>query len=132
MFFSELNDLPLVLHEDNLKQFKFWFNGALQDGLTFKNELFCRLHSVKAESRALLYQYAFQLASRETIVITASKSTYSIWISLRSSRAAFYITKQISLPPQIDAAAPTIFESIGERTAMDTPSWAAKVPWSEI
>ena len=53
----------------------------------YRNELFYRLHTVDISNRARLYHYACKLAQRDTIVVSASDISCSIWVSLRSPGA---------------------------------------------
>ncbi len=101
MPFYQLNNLPPVLHEDSLKCFKFLMDGELHDGLQYNNELFYRIYKANADDRNKLYQYALQLSLREAIVITISKSSSSLWISLRSSKAALHLRRRIVRSPQV-------------------------------
>jgi len=82
--------IPPVIHEQDCHPFKFWFNGEIQEGMVYRNELFYRLQTATEAHRAKLYQRACQLAQQEvahepTVVVTASEQAYSIWLSLRSA-----------------------------------------------
>ncbi|MEB3355799.1 MAG: hypothetical protein VKK04_03575 [Synechococcales bacterium] len=87
--------LPLLLNELELTPFKFWFDGTVQDGIFYGNELFCRLRSTPLEQRAYLYQYACRLARRNTVVVSLGSENCNLWISLRSPNLA-------DLKPQVD------------------------------
>lgn len=85
--------LPPVLSEGNYHPFKFWFNDRLRDGLFYQNELFYRLQTLSATHRATLYQHACQLAQQDSVIVTASLTEYSMWISLRSPRLSHFVQK---------------------------------------
>lgn len=80
--------LPPVIDEGEFFPFKFWFQGSIQDGMYYRNELFYRLHTVDINHRARLYHYACRLSLRDEIVVTATDTTCSIWVSLRSPGAS--------------------------------------------
>ncbi|MDX2213208.1 MAG: hypothetical protein SFY66_07955 [Oculatellaceae cyanobacterium bins.114] len=79
--------LPPVIDEEKLFPFKFWFNNSIQDGMFYRNELFYRLHSIDIRNRARLYHYACRIAQRDSVVVSATDVSCSIWVSLRSSHA---------------------------------------------
>mgnify|MGYP005854585733 CR=1 FL=1 len=83
--------LPPILSEGNFRPFKFWFNDRLQDGLFYQNELFFRLQTLSVTYRATLYQHACQLAQRDSVIVTASPTEYTIWISLHSPRLSHFV-----------------------------------------
>jgi hypothetical protein len=85
---SLLPVLPIILAEGNYRSFKFWFNEQLQDGLCYRDELFYRLTSVLIPHRTQLYRAACQLAQSDPVIVTASRTEYSMWVSLRSPRLA--------------------------------------------
>ena len=77
--------LPKVLLETDINIFKFWFNGALQDGLHYHNELFYRALVVEPEQRPRLYHLGCKLSDKggETLITLADQGS-SLWVSLRS------------------------------------------------
>ncbi|NJO42351.1 MAG: hypothetical protein HC769_19695 [Cyanobacteria bacterium CRU_2_1] len=79
--------LPPVIHEGEYNLFKFWFNNSVQDGVYYHNELFYRLQTVALNHRAQLYHQACKLAQHDTVIVTTSMDTCSVWISLRSPSA---------------------------------------------
>ncbi len=77
--------LPKVLRETDIRVFRFWFNGALQDGVHHSNELFYRALAVQAENRTRLYHLGCKLSQKGgSTLITISDQGNSLWISLRS------------------------------------------------
>jgi hypothetical protein len=80
--------LPKVLRETDINVFKFWFNGALQDGLHYDNELFYRALVVNSAKRTRLYHLGCKLSENGgQTVITVAEEESSLWLSLRSRRA---------------------------------------------
>ncbi|WP_416666353.1 hypothetical protein [Egbenema bharatensis] len=80
--------LPTLLTEGNYHSFKFWFNHQIQDGLLYQNELFYRLKTVSASDRMPLYRSACIVARYDSVLVTVSRTEYSMWVSLRSPRLA--------------------------------------------
>jgi len=77
--------LPPVIDEGKFFPFKFWFNHGIQDGMYYHNELYYRLQSSDINHRAQLYHYACRIAQRAQVVVTATETHCSIWVSLRSA-----------------------------------------------
>lgn len=77
---------PLVVSEKLVALFKFWLNGQLHDGMRCQNELFRCIHRVNTQKQQQLYSLGVVLAQKRVeTIITASKSQYTLWVSLRSS-----------------------------------------------
>lgn len=77
--------LPPVIDEGKVFPFKFWFDDQVRDGMSYKNELYCRLGTVERVLRVQFYQYACKLSQQESVIVTTTGKTFSIWLSLRSS-----------------------------------------------
>lgn len=92
--------LPQVLKEQNARQFKFWFNGNLQDGMYCQNDLFYRLQTVAIGERAMLYKLACKLMSQGAdVVVTVSEADCSLWANLRNQKvSARFLAHQFFLP----------------------------------
>jgi len=76
--------LPLVIDEQQVFTFKFWFGNQIHTGMHFQNELFCQLGIVELAQRSQLYQRACKLTHQGVVlVITCSKTQCRIWGSLR-------------------------------------------------
>jgi len=75
--------LPPVLSEDNCHLFKFWFNNAVRDGMSYNSQLFYRSQTVEPDDRASLYLQACKLARQAQVTVTTAENSYSLWISLR-------------------------------------------------
>lgn len=87
--------LPKVLSESQVRVFKFWFNGALQDGTHHHNELYYRALTVETEKRTRLYHLACKFSEQQagTLVSVADHQS-SLWISLRSQMMAAQLLRQ--------------------------------------
>jgi hypothetical protein len=76
--------LPLVINEDQIFTFNFWFNGSVHCGMYHQSELYCRLESFTLQKRPQVYQLGCKLAQQYTaIVLSSSVTSCSLWISLR-------------------------------------------------
>jgi hypothetical protein len=76
---------PLVINEEQIFTFNFWFNGSIRCGMYHQGELYCRLETFGIQRRPQVYQLACKLARQyATIVLTSSAMTCSLWISLRN------------------------------------------------
>jgi hypothetical protein len=89
--------LPLLVDEQQVFTFKFWFGNQIRTGLHFQNELFCRLGTVEVQQRSQLYQQACKLTQNGTVLaITCSSTHCHIWGSLRDETV-----KQMLIDPQV-------------------------------
>lgn len=76
--------LPLVVKENSLFTFKFWFNDQIQEGMNYQQEMFCRLCTLAPQCRAQLYQFGCKLTQNGTpVVISITDQHCSLWVSLR-------------------------------------------------
>lgn len=88
--------LPLVIDEQQVFTFKFWFGNQVQTGMHFQNELFCQLGTVDAAQRSHLYQQACKLAHQGIVLaISCSSNRCSLWGSLRDD-----VVKQLLTDPK--------------------------------
>lgn len=77
--------LPLLVDEKKIFAFKFWFNGTIQDGMSYQQELFCRLQTWEIRYRAKVYRLGCKICKDDTpVAIALSDTTCSLWVSLRS------------------------------------------------
>jgi hypothetical protein len=77
--------LPKVLKDKQVQGFKFWFSGALHDGLHYRHELFYRILTVQSGQRPRLFHLGCRLCQNGgQALITVSAHQSSLWISLRS------------------------------------------------
>lgn len=76
--------LPLVINEEQIFTFNFWFNGSVRVGMYHQGELYCRLESFEIQKRPQVYQLGCKLAQQYTaIVLSSSAVSCNLWISLR-------------------------------------------------
>ncbi len=92
--------LPKVIPESQVQLFKFWFNGTLQDGIHFQNELYYRLKEQPVKTRGRLYQLACKLARNGAdVLLTADDQQCSLWANLRNQKvAALAFSERLPLP----------------------------------
>ncbi len=90
--------LPQIVEEKTLTPFKFWFNGSLQEGVHFQNELYYRLKQEPIEGRSKLYQSACRFAQQGAVVLlTVNEQQCSLWASLRNQEvAALNLSQRVS------------------------------------
>ncbi len=89
--------LPLVIDEQQVFTFKFWFGDQIQTGMHFQHELFCQLGTVDLQQRSQLYQQACKLTQQGTVlIITCTKNHCHLWGSLRDETI-----KQTLLAPHV-------------------------------
>jgi hypothetical protein len=100
--------LPLVIDEENVFIFEYWFDGTLRQGMYYHNELFSRVATFDIHQRPQVYQYGCKLTQRNAlIVLTCTPSTCSLWGSLRST-----VIKEILLDPTTSGLPkPEVFSS---------------------
>ncbi|MBD2334576.1 MULTISPECIES: hypothetical protein [Desertifilum] len=99
--------LPLVIDEQKIFPFKFWFEGNIQDGMYYNKELFCRLQVFDVRYRAQVYRFGVQICQQpETLVaIALSKETCSLWVSLRSPLVKTVLVEGVPLSiPNLEEA----------------------------
>lgn len=98
LYHESIPVLPPVVNEGKIFPFKFWFNSTVQDGMYHQNELFYRLHTTPLHLRAQLYHYACRLGQRDNVMVTASDTHCSIWVSLRSPSVTALTLRRQPLP----------------------------------
>ncbi len=87
--------LPKVLPESRIQVFKFWFNGALQDGTHYANELYYRGLTVEVDKRTRLYHLACKFSEQRAVaLVSIDDKQCSLWISLRSQMMATQLLQQ--------------------------------------
>ncbi|MGI0483958.1 hypothetical protein ACN4EK_00905 [Pantanalinema rosaneae CENA516] len=76
---------PLLISEDYVCFFKFWLDGQIQAGMRWEHKLFRHCRTFDKSHRQQVYSLAWALMEHQMqVVITASKTTYQVWISLDS------------------------------------------------
>ena len=87
--------LPKVLPESRVQVFKFWFNGVLQDGTHYSNELYYRALTVESTRRTRLYHLACKFSEQQAgALVSIADDQCSLWISLRSQMMAAQLLQQ--------------------------------------
>jgi hypothetical protein len=87
--------LPFLIDERQIFTFKFWFNGKIQNGMYYRNELFCQLGTFSIQNRSRVYQLGCKLAQRDALsAITCSTNSCRLWGSLRAD-----LVKQLLADP---------------------------------
>jgi hypothetical protein len=96
--------LPLVIDEEQIFSFKFWFDGTIHEGMYYRNDLYCKLQTFDIQERPLVYQLGCKLAKKEALIaLTFTPTTCSLWGSLRSVGIKNILIKQKTLnPPNLD------------------------------
>jgi hypothetical protein len=93
--------LPILIDEHQVFTFKFWFNGKIQNGMYYRNELFCQLGTYTIQHRSRVYQLGCHLTQRDAFsAITCSATSCCLWGSLRSE-----LVKQLLADPSTPALA---------------------------
>lgn len=77
--------LPKFIPEDQVFVFNFWFDNTMQQGMYFRNELYCRIGEFPADHRVYLYQAGCKLIRRGmAVVLTHALNHCSLWVDLRN------------------------------------------------
>jgi uncharacterized membrane protein YhfC len=73
----------LLINEALVAQFKFWRDGQVQQGMRFRNRLFCQVRSFDRNDREQVFNFSHRLAHAGVeAMITATTSQYTLWVSL--------------------------------------------------
>jgi hypothetical protein len=76
-------DLPPIIDESLIHPFKFWDQG-IHAGMRYSNELYTLFQSYPIQERLKACAIACEHTEKGiNVCITASKTTYSVWLSLR-------------------------------------------------
>ena len=68
-----------------IRQFKFWFNQILHEGMQYESALFQRVCTVDYEQRQQVYQQAARLVLQGAdIMITYNDRGCHLWLNLKS------------------------------------------------
>ncbi|OLP18039.1 hypothetical protein BST81_13485 [Leptolyngbya sp. 'hensonii'] len=80
---------PLVVREEFIQPFKFWMDDQVRIGMRLQSELYCCTGRFTSTQRQQAFDTAWNLAQEGlAVVITAARSHYTVWKSLRSIAAA--------------------------------------------
>jgi hypothetical protein len=84
MLESGWRELPTIVNESLVHQFRYWDN-QIKVGMRYRNELFTLLQSYPIDDRLKASDLGCEYQRQGIeVCITASKSTYSIWLNLKS------------------------------------------------
>ena len=73
-----------LFKSQQIRQFKFWLDQSLQDGMQYQHSLFQHASTWEYEQRNQLYQYARELARQGVdTLITYNASVCHLWINLK-------------------------------------------------
>jgi hypothetical protein len=77
--------LPAILPAHSGCRFKYYLEGQICDGLTYKDRLYCLLHRFELNQRFLAYDQAIAWAEHnKSIMIQVSPHFYEVWAELKS------------------------------------------------
>ncbi|MDX2243624.1 MAG: hypothetical protein NW224_23335 [Leptolyngbyaceae cyanobacterium bins.302] len=83
-----LDTVPLVVDENQVAPFTFYWNGAVRLGMRYDHELYGLMHEVSLYARLDAYQMGCEmLAQGLPVLITASRQRYALWLNLRNPAA---------------------------------------------
>lgn len=109
--------LPLVISEDQIFTFNFWFNGSIRRGMYHQGELYCRLESFAIQKRPQVYQLGCKLTQQYTaIVLSSSVTSCSLWLSLRHPS-----TGRILLTADTSSLLELMLHPPGNKSSSDRP-----------
>jgi hypothetical protein len=81
---SGWRELPPIVNEAIVQKFTYW-DAQLHPGMRYGVDLYALLQSYRIEERLKACDIACEHTARGTkVCITASKTTYSVWLELRS------------------------------------------------
>lgn len=88
---TTLESAPHVIPEQQITLFKFYMDQAIQDGLTYGNELYRLAKEFRIDDWLEADRLGCELIGQGIpTVISVSKQRYSVWISLRNPLAATF------------------------------------------
>jgi hypothetical protein len=75
---------PMVIDECLISCFKYW-DGSVKQGMRYNQELYGLLQTYEADERLQAYTVAYNQAEQGNLIcITVSKTSYRLWLGLRS------------------------------------------------
>lgn len=85
LFPQEFPVLPKFIPEDQVFVFNFWFDNTMQQGMYFRNELYCRIGEFPVDQRVYVYRAGCKLSRRRmSVVLTNALDHCSLWVDLRT------------------------------------------------
>lgn len=86
---TNLDFAPSIVSDQNILIFYFYFDQLVQEGMTYKNELYRLKKRFRNTQRLDAYQLGCELVEQYVpTIISVSRHHYSVWISLRNPLAA--------------------------------------------
>lgn len=80
-----LETAPYVLTEQQISPFKFYRENAVQNGMTYGNELYRLTKRFSINNRLEAYRFGCELIGQGIpTIISVSEQHYRVWISLRN------------------------------------------------
>jgi hypothetical protein len=90
--------LPVLLIQDQVSLFKFWFNGNVQEGLRYRNKLFFKSELFQRYQRTEALELGYKISQKNIqTVITFSQLNYILWVDLQSSVAHDFFDLELGL-----------------------------------
>jgi hypothetical protein len=86
--------LPLVIHETLTRTFKFYHDGDVRLGMSYRQQLYRLIEHYPTASRLQAYNLGCSLSHRNNqVVVTVSDRDYKVWLELRSQTKSPQLTK---------------------------------------
>jgi hypothetical protein len=77
--------LPVVLNEQQISPFKFYWEQTVREGMMYAAEIYGVAYELGSGHRLHAYQLACELMAQGwSAVVTVSQSRYLVWLSVRS------------------------------------------------
>lgn len=82
----EIVMLPLIVYEDAVRLFSFYYEGYVHQGISHEQKLYRLIHCTGIDSRLEAYEAGLRLSNQGIkILITVSDRCYRVWAEIRSS-----------------------------------------------
>jgi hypothetical protein len=90
----------LLINEEFISQFKFWLDGHVQQGMSFRNDLFGYVAEFKNSQRHEAFDLTWKLSQQkgQQVVVTATHSHYKVWLNLRSTTESIPLDSDAQMP----------------------------------
>lgn len=73
-----------LIREEQITPFKYWYNGGIQEGMSYQGEIYTLVEIYHISDRVLAYQQAQQfIQARIAVCLVRSKTRYALWINLK-------------------------------------------------
>lgn len=85
---ASLDSAPPMISEQQMTLFKFYMDQTVQDGMTYRNDLYRLARQFTRDERLEAYRFGCELHGQGVLTLfSVSKQGYTVWISLRSHLA---------------------------------------------